>query len=136
MIHRLLLAAALRAPLVLSEGRWARVEGQDHGHVVETARCGTEGLAKARAFEPDIVLCDIGLPEMNGFEVVRAMRADPALCSVPVVALSGYAAPADLEAASAAGFDRHLAKPVDLEELEAVMTECSATTKAPRPGSP
>jgi PAS domain S-box-containing protein len=91
-------------------------------HVVEMAGTGLEGLEKARAFRPDVVLCDIGLPAMDGFEVASAMRADPALRSTALVALSGYAAAADLERAAEAGFDRHLAKPVDLDELERVMS--------------
>jgi two-component system CheB/CheR fusion protein len=96
------------------------------GHVVEIARSGPEGLEKARALLPELVLCDIGLPEMDGFDVARALRADPALRSTALVALTGYAAPADLERATEAGFDRHLAKPVNLEELERVMSEAAA----------
>jgi CheY-like chemotaxis protein len=93
------------------------------GHTVEIAGSGPEGLEKARSFHPEIVLCDIGLPAMNGFEFARAMRADPALRSLALVAVSGYAAAADLEMAAAAGFDRHLTKPVDRDELERVIGE-------------
>jgi PAS domain S-box-containing protein len=93
------------------------------GHTVEIAASGPEGLEKVRAFHPEIVLCDLGLPAMNGFEVARAMRADPALRSMALVAVSGYAAAADLEMAAAAGFDRHLTKPVDRDELERVIGE-------------
>jgi signal transduction histidine kinase len=97
-----------------------------HDHVVETAGSGPEGLEKARAFCPDVVLCDIGLPEMDGFDVASAMRADPTLRSTALVALSGYAAPADVERASEAGFDRHVAKPVDIASLERIMGEVAA----------
>jgi PAS domain S-box-containing protein len=93
------------------------------GHTVEIASSGPEGLEKARAFHPEIVLCDIGLPAMDGFEVARAMRADPVLRSMALVAVSGYAAPADLERATDAGFERHLTKPVDRDELERVIGE-------------
>jgi CheY-like chemotaxis protein len=99
-------------------------------HVVEIAGTGLEGLEKARAFRPDVVLCDIGLPEMDGFEVASAMRADPTFGSTALVALSGYAGPADVERASVAGFDRHLAKPVELDELERVMSEVAALAPA------
>jgi signal transduction histidine kinase/DNA-binding response OmpR family regulator len=101
-----------------------------NGHVVEIAHSGPEGLEKARASHPDVVLCDIGLPVMDGFEVAMAMRADPALGSIAIIALSGYAAPADLERAAGAGFDRHLAKPVDWAELERVMSEVAALRAA------
>ncbi|OFX19357.1 MAG: hypothetical protein A2V77_19180 [Anaeromyxobacter sp. RBG_16_69_14] len=92
-------------------------------HVVELAYTGTEGLEKARTFRPDVVLCDIGLPGMNGFEVARAMRtdADHDLRSVTLIALTGYAHPEDIEQAKSAGFDLHLAKPPDLEALERCM---------------
>lgn len=89
-----------------------------HRHEVEVAYSGPEGLQKARDFEPDVVLCDIGLPEMDGFAVARAMRADPKLGRVRLVALSGYAQPEDVARAAEAGFDDHLAKPPTLEALE------------------
>jgi CheY-like chemotaxis protein len=95
-------------------------------HVVETAGSGLEGLEKARALRPEVVLCDIGLPGMDGFEVAKEIRADPALRSTALLALSGYATPTDLERAAEAGFDRHLAKPVDLDELEQVMNDVVA----------
>jgi two-component system CheB/CheR fusion protein len=88
------------------------------GHVVEVAYNGPEGLARAREFKPEVVLCDIGLPGMDGFEVARAFRADAALKAVFLVALSGYALPEDLQRAQEAGFDRHLAKPPSFEKIE------------------
>jgi CheY-like chemotaxis protein len=95
-------------------------------HSVEVAHAGPDGLRKARAFAPDVVLCDIGLPGMNGHEVARALRADPALRSVFLVALSGYALPEDLAKAMEAGFDGHLAKPPNLEKLERLIDGASA----------
>jgi CheY-like chemotaxis protein len=97
-------------------------------HVVEVAYTGPEGLEKARAFRPDVVLCDIGLPVMNGFQVARALRADPELRSVALIALSGYAQPEDLESSREAGFDLHLAKPVDLDHLQRIIAD--ARTRA------
>ena len=87
-------------------------------HVVEVAYNGPGGLARAREFKPEVVLCDIGLPGMDGFEVARALRADDALKGVFLVALSGYAFPEDLQRAQEAGFDRHLAKPPSIEKIE------------------
>jgi signal transduction histidine kinase len=96
------------------------------GHEVEVAYSGPEGLAKARAFAPSIVLCDIGLPEMDGYEVARAIRADPALGPLTLVALTGYAGAADVARAHAAGFDAHLAKPLRLAALEAALAAAGA----------
>ena len=87
-------------------------------HVVEVAYRGSEGLAKARQFQPEIVLCDIGLPGMDGYEVARAFRADESLRDIFLVALTGYALPEDLERAREAGFARHLAKPPSIEQIE------------------
>jgi PAS domain S-box-containing protein len=92
-------------------------------HEVEVAYNGLQGIAKAKEFRPDVVLCDIGLPMMDGFEVARAFRADEALKGVFLVALSGYALPEDVARAQAAGFDRHLAKPPSLEKLEEILAE-------------
>jgi CheY-like chemotaxis protein/nitrogen-specific signal transduction histidine kinase len=91
------------------------------GHVVEVAYSGRAAIEKARAFHPDIVLCDIGLPEMDGYQVARTMRADPELRHVTLVAVSGYAQPEDVAAAREAGFEAHLAKPPSREALERVI---------------
>lgn len=88
------------------------------GHKVEVAYSGLEGLGKAREFNPEVLLCDIGLPGMDGYAVVRAFRADEALKDVFMIALTGYAQPEDQRLATEAGFDRHMAKPLDLQELE------------------
>jgi two-component system CheB/CheR fusion protein len=87
-------------------------------HIVEVAYNGPEGLARAREFKPEVVLCDIGLPGMDGYQVARAFRADDTLKGVFLVALSGYALPEDLQRAQEAGFDRHLAKPPSIEKIE------------------
>jgi len=87
------------------------------GHDVEIASTGPEGIEKARELKPDVVLCDIGLPAIDGLEVGRTLRADPSLARTRLVAVSGYALPEDVERARHAGFDRHMAKPVDPEDL-------------------
>jgi len=99
-------AASLREVLELND------------HVAQVAGTGRDGIDRARAFRPDVVLCDIGLPGMDGYDVAREMRSDPALRSIRLVALSGYASPDDIERAIDAGFDRHLAKPPSVRELE------------------
>ncbi|HET8539670.1 MAG TPA: ATP-binding protein [Anaeromyxobacter sp.] len=90
-------------------------------HEVEVAHDGREGLDKARVFQPDVVLCDIGLPVMDGYEVARAIRSDPDLSSAFLVAVTGYASNDDARRAAGAGFDRHLGKPVPVEVLEEVL---------------
>jgi PAS domain S-box-containing protein len=92
-------------------------------HVVEVANGGRDGIEKARAFHPDVVLCDIGLPEMDGYQVARTMRADPQLGRVGLIAVSGYAQPEDVAAAKEAGFDAHLAKPPSIDTLERALAE-------------
>lgn len=92
------------------------------GHAVVVAYNGPEGLAKAREFHPDFVICDISLPGMDGYAVARAFRADPAVTGVRLVALSGYALAADLQRAFEAGFERYLTKPPSLEQLASVLT--------------
>ncbi len=100
------------------------------GHRVALAFSGAEGLEKARTMLPDIVLCDVGLPEMDGYEVARAIRADPRLRATLLVALSGHALPADVERSEEAGFDRHVAKPLGMEQLEELMAESSQRAPA------
>jgi PAS domain S-box-containing protein len=88
---------------------------------VSVAYTGPDGVEAAKAFRPQLVLCDIGLPGFSGFEVARRIRAE-ATGAVVLVALTGYGRDADRERARAAGFDRHFTKPVDFSELEAVIT--------------
>ena len=94
-----------------------------HENTVAVASAGPEGIATARVFEPDVVLCDIGLPAMDGYAVARAIRADPQLGKLALVALSGYASPEDVAKSRDAGFDRHVAKPLSMDVLERIMTE-------------
>ncbi|HEX3043253.1 MAG TPA: PAS domain S-box protein [Bacillota bacterium] len=94
-------------------------------HEVAVAYNGFEGLIKAREFQPEVVLCDIGLPGMDGYEVAKAFREDEFLKNIFLVALTGYVQPKDLQKALEAGFDQHLAKPVDLDELERVLAGSS-----------
>jgi PAS domain S-box-containing protein len=100
-------------------------------HEVAVAHDGEDGLAKARAFKPDIVICDIGLPTLDGYEVARRIRADRTL-SPELIAVTGYALPEDQAKAFEAGFHHHLAKPFDLTALEALLAEVSAKPAAHR----
>jgi len=92
-------------------------------HVVDIASNGSDGLEKVHTFNPDVVLCDIGLPGMDGFQVAKRIRADPRVGGVALIALSGYAQAEDLERSKEAGFDLHLAKPPDLDALERAIVQ-------------
>ncbi len=96
------------------------------GHEVWTALDGPAGLAAARRHHPEIVICDIGLPGMDGYQVARALRADAATRCAFLVALTGYARPDDARRAAEAGFDRHVGKPPIAEGLERMFAEAGA----------
>jgi PAS domain S-box-containing protein len=87
------------------------------GHEVRVALDGPEGLRVAGAFGPEVVLCDIGLPGMTGYEVARAFRSDERLRGALLVALTGYSLPEDRRLATEAGFAYHVRKPPNLDEL-------------------
>jgi CheY-like chemotaxis protein/two-component sensor histidine kinase len=92
------------------------------GHTVEVVHDGPAAVARMREVRPDIVLCDIGLPGMDGYEVARAVRADAGLRDVRLVAVSGYAQAEDRERAARAGFDAHVAKPADPSTIARLLT--------------
>ncbi|MDI1312281.1 chemotaxis protein CheB [Prosthecobacter sp.] len=87
------------------------------GHETCTAFTGPEALSAAAEFKPEVVLLDIGLPGMNGFEVARQLRMMSALKGVFLIAMSGYGSAEDRVAASKAGFDEYFVKPIDLSVL-------------------
>ncbi|MEO6447564.1 MAG: ATP-binding protein [Gemmatimonadaceae bacterium] len=87
------------------------------GYDVSIAHTGTEGVAMARALLPDIVLCDLGLPGMDGFAVATTLRSDIGTAKARLIAVTGYGEDEDRRRALEAGFDVHLVKPVDPEEL-------------------
>ena len=87
------------------------------GHFVRTAYDGTQAIEEAKAFRPDLVLLDIGLPGLDGYEVARRLRAEAGL-DPTLVATTGWGHVEDKRRASEAGFDFHLTKPVSIEALE------------------
>jgi PAS domain S-box-containing protein len=93
------------------------------GHQTDVAYNGPDGLQRTRAFAPHVVFCDIGLPEMDGYEVARTLRADPELGRTALVAVSGYGTSDDVAKARAAGFDMHVTKPLGMDRLEQVLAE-------------
>jgi CheY-like chemotaxis protein len=93
----------------------------DLGHEVTLAKSAGAAIASARDARPDAMLCDIGLPDMTGYDLARAIRADAALAGVRLIALTGLKSPRASEQAGEAGFDAYLSKPVDPDVLERVL---------------
>ena len=88
------------------------------GHQTRVAYSAREALAGLDAFEPEVVLLDIGLPEMSGYELASRLRTMPQMHGVRLVALTGYGQTEDRQLARSAGFDDHLVKPVEMAALQ------------------
>lgn len=93
------------------------------GHDTFVVHDGAEAIAAARTARPSVVLLDIGLPKLDGYQVARALRAELGLVDSRIIAMTGYGQAEDRRRTREAGFDLHLVKPVDLEQLEAILAE-------------
>src|SRR4029079_18402047 len=91
------------------------------GHQVTEAVDGRSAIAQAHSSRPDVAFVDIGLPDIDGFEVARALRADQALRGMRLVALTGYGIPDDRERALSTGFDAFVIKPVERDALRQLL---------------
>ena len=91
------------------------------GHTVRVAHSGPDALASAREHEPEVVLLDIGLPGMDGYEVAAQLRREECCKEAVIIAVSGYGEEQARSRSREAGFDHHLVKPVNFETLLAVM---------------
>jgi CheY-like chemotaxis protein len=92
------------------------------GHRTRAVFDSAGALELAEGFRPDAALLDIGLPGMDGYELARRLRAIPELARICLVAVTGYGQASDRERALQAGFDEHLVKPVDFDEVQAVLS--------------
>jgi CheY-like chemotaxis protein len=92
---------------------------QGWGYEVIEAADGREALQKIIETAPDLVLCDIQMPEQDGYAVIQSLRQDPRFTKLPVIALTAFAMRGDKEKTLAAGFDGHQSKPVEFESLKA-----------------
>ncbi len=101
------------------------------GYRVLTAGTGLDAATMARAERPDVVLMDVGLPDIDGWEATRRLRADPATQTLPIIALTGYIMPDEREQALAAGCNEFHPKPVELarllSQIDAVMLKGAAS---------
>ena len=93
-----------------------------NGHEVRTVYDGRDAVDQAADFQPDAVISDIGLPELNGYEVAMELRKQEQFKSTLLIALTAYGNPLDVETAKAAGLDHHLTKPCDFQELKALLS--------------
>jgi CheY-like chemotaxis protein len=93
------------------------------GHRVTVVHTGADGLAAANQQHFDLILCDLGLPDISGYEVAQRLRADPAWQPGRLVAHSGYSRDADRQQSLQAGFDAHLTKPMAISDLEGLLNE-------------
>jgi CheY-like chemotaxis protein/two-component sensor histidine kinase len=124
------------APLTEGEGSSLRIlvvdDNQDsacsmtlllelQGHEVQVAHAGHTALKMAHDSRPDVILLDIGMPGMNGYEVARQLRAQPAFSDTLLVAVTGYGRASDVKQTESAGFDHHLVKPIDYEKLQSLL---------------
>jgi PAS domain S-box-containing protein len=112
-----------------------KMELEALGYTVLTAADGQAGLDLAARNVPDVIVSDIKMPRMGGFEMIRSLRNTPGLASVPVIALTGLGMKKNVVAALAAGYDAHLNKPVEASELSAKIQNLVAQRRAKGAGS-
>ena len=106
------------------------------GHQVDVAYDGHEALAAAEQMRPQVMLLDIGMPGMNGYDVARAVRLQAWSANTLIVALTGWGQDSDRQRSRDAGFDRHLVKPVELESLEQAVAGSRSAPAAAAASSP
>jgi CheY-like chemotaxis protein len=96
---------------------------QIHGHDVQIAHDGPTGLDEAKKSSPEVVLLDIGLPGMDGYQVAARLRREESVKDATLIAISGYGQEEDLRLAKEAGFDHHLVKPIASDDLIKILRE-------------
>lgn len=112
-----------------------------YGHTPLSAADGPRGVAAARSERPDLIACDVNLPGMDGFAVLAALKTEPLLAGVPILAVTALAMAGDREKVLAAGFDGYISKPIEPEsfvaELEAFLAApAAAAASVPTPPTP
>ncbi len=96
---------------------------QAHGYEVLIAKNGEEGIEKAKAEQPDLILMDIYMPGMDGYEAARNIRDDPASSSIKIIAVTSLAMKGDRERILEAGFEAYMSKPIDTRALARLVKE-------------
>jgi len=106
-----------------------------HGHQISETRNGPAGIAAAQTAPPDLILLDIQLPQMDGYAVARALRENPALAAVPIVAVTSYAMNGDRLLALAAGCDAYIEKPIDPDSFVTQVEVAAAAGRTQQEGA-
>jgi CheY-like chemotaxis protein len=96
-----------------------------NGHLVESAHDGRHALEAAERFRPDVILLDLGMPGMNGYEVCHKIRMQPWGGDILLIAQTGWGQDQDRQRTKDVGFDGHLTKPIDHDQLEKILTDLS-----------
>jgi len=131
--------SAIVARILIIEDNPANIELMSfllgaYGHTPLSAADGPRGVAAARSERPDLIACDVNLPGMDGFQVLAALKQEPALAGVPILAVTALAMAGDREKVLAAGFDGYISKPIEPEsfvaELEAFLAAAPAVAPA------
>jgi PAS domain S-box-containing protein len=104
------------------------------GYKVVIARDGVEAIAQARLVHPDLILMDVMMPRMDGFEATRKLRSEPEFKYTPIIALTALAMPSDRERCLAAGMDEYISKPINLKALVRMIQSCLFNGKEQKPG--
>ncbi len=108
---------------------------EQHGYLVLSAMSGLDGIAIAAEVVPDLILLDIQLPQMDGYEVAQELRGNPALKDVPIIAVTSYAMVGDRERTLAAGCNDYIEKPINpdtfLKQVETHLSDRPADEEAP-----
>lgn len=102
------------------------------GYETATAVNGRAGVEAAKSNPPELIICDVQMPEMNGYEVARTLKSDANLRSIPLVAVTAFAMVGDQEKALAAGFDAYIAKPIEPEDFVARINALLPSAQPPR----
>jgi len=102
---------------------------QDAGFTVVVAPNGMAGLEMARAEQPDVILLDIQMPEMDGYDVAIRLKQDPALVSIPLIGVSSFAMPGDVARAMTCGFAGYIEKPVDPDSFADIVLNLLRSAK-------
>ena len=106
------------------------------GNEVRTANDGQEAIGVAEDFQPDVVLMDLGMPRMNGYEAARHIRKQPWGQNMMLIALTGWGQEEDRQRTKEAGFDYHLVKPVSLDALQGLLMSLPMAPRSTRQTSP
>lgn len=107
-----------------------------HGHETCAVRDGREAFAKAREYLPDLIITDIQLPHVSGFDLIRQFRQEPTLAHVPIMAVTAYAGPGDEERIRAAGANIYVSKPISVVKFIALVNDLFALIAQGEPEAP